>query len=179
MQAMADEGGDAGDPILSVRNLTTSFRADGGWRQVVRDLSFDVAPRETVAIVGESGSGKSVTALSIMRLVPPATGRIEGRISLAGRDLLELPEAAMRAVRGADVSMIFQEPMTSLNPIMTVGRQIGRSRCAATSEIFDRFGGARRRRCRLLDRRAHSLAARSRRFRRPSPSASPAACVNA
>ena len=90
MQAMAEiDGGGPAAPILSVRNLTTSFRADGGWRPVVRSLSFDVAPRESVAIVGESGSGKSVTALSIMRLVPPATGRIEGEIRLAGRNLLE------------------------------------------------------------------------------------------
>jgi peptide/nickel transport system ATP-binding protein len=111
-------------PVLSVENLTTAFRVNGVWRPVVRSLSFDIAPKETVAIVGESGSGKSVTALSIMRLVPEVNGRIEGKIWLDGRDLLGLPEAEMRGVRGNDISMIFQEPMTSLNPVLTIGFQI-------------------------------------------------------
>jgi len=111
-------------PILSIRNLTTSFRSGKVWTPVVKDLSFDIAPRETVAIVGESGSGKSVTALSIMRLVPEVNGRIEGRILLQGRDLVPLPESDMRAVRGGEISMIFQEPMTSLNPVLTIGFQI-------------------------------------------------------
>ena len=112
------------DPVLSVQKLTTSFLVDGKWRPVVRDISFDVAPGETVAIVGESGSGKSVTSLSIMRLLPPDTSRIEGRIVLNGRNLTDLPEDKMRQVRGNDVSMIFQEPMTSLNPLFTIGDQI-------------------------------------------------------
>jgi peptide/nickel transport system ATP-binding protein len=111
-------------PVLNVRDLTTSFRTDGVWRPVVNALSFDIASRETVAIVGESGSGKSVTALSIMRLVPTVNGRIEGRIELDGRNLVDLGENEMRAVRGNDVSMIFQEPMTSLNPVLTIGFQI-------------------------------------------------------
>ncbi len=111
-------------PVLSVSNLTTSFLVDGEWRKVVKDISFDVMPGETVAIVGESGSGKSVTSLSIMRLLARASSRIEGEIRLNGRDLLALPEAEMRKVRGKDVAMIFQEPMTSLNPIFTIGRQI-------------------------------------------------------
>ncbi|MGO4669787.1 ABC transporter ATP-binding protein [Bosea sp. 2RAB26] len=111
-------------PVLSVQNLQTAFRIGGQWRWAVEDLSFDVAPGQTVAIVGESGSGKSVTALSIMRLVSAANGRIEGRIALEGRDLLALPEEEMRKVRGNDVAMIFQEPMTSLNPVLTVGFQI-------------------------------------------------------
>ncbi len=112
------------EPVLSVENLTTSFRVNGVWRSVVKDLSFTVAPKETVAIVGESGSGKSVTALSIMRLVPEVNGRIEGRIMQGGRNLLDMPESAMRGVRGNDISMIFQEPMTSLNPVLTIGFQI-------------------------------------------------------
>jgi len=112
-------------PVLSVRNLTTSFRVDGEWRSVVRNVSFDIAPRETVAIVGESGSGKSVTALSIMRLLPMANSRAEGQILLEGKDLLALDETAMRHIRGDRVSMIFQEPMTSLNPVLTIGFQIG------------------------------------------------------
>lgn len=111
-------------PVLSVRNLTTSFRAEGGWKQVVRDISFDIAPRETVAIVGESGSGKSVTSLSIMRLLDENASRIEGSIELEGRDLLSLSEEEMRQVRGNQIAMIFQEPMTSLNPILTIGKQI-------------------------------------------------------
>ncbi|TNM63655.1 ABC transporter ATP-binding protein [Aliirhizobium smilacinae] len=111
-------------PVLSVKNLSTSFLVDGEWKSVVRNMSFDVAPGETVAIVGESGSGKSVTSLSLMRLLAPATSRIEGEVMLNGRNLLALPEKEMRAVRGNEVSMIFQEPMTSLNPIFTIGRQI-------------------------------------------------------
>jgi peptide/nickel transport system ATP-binding protein len=111
-------------PVLSVKNLTTSFLVDGEWKSVVRNVSFDVAPGETVAIVGESGSGKSVTSLSLMRLLAPATSRIEGEVLLNGRNLLAISEKEMRAVRGNDVSMIFQEPMTSLNPIFTIGRQI-------------------------------------------------------
>ncbi len=111
--------------VLSVEGLTASFRAGDEWRPVVRNLSFDVGPKETVAIVGESGSGKSVTALSIMRLTPRgSSSRIEGAIRLDGKDLLTLTEARMREVRGNQVAMIFQEPMTSLNPVLTVGFQI-------------------------------------------------------
>ncbi|AHG49771.1 glutathione ABC transporter ATP-binding protein (plasmid) [Rhizobium leguminosarum bv. trifolii CB782] len=110
--------------VLSVEGLTTSFLVDGAWKPVVRDVSFTVAPGETVAIVGESGSGKSVTSLSIMRLLQADTSRVEGRVILGGRDLLALPEHAMRQVRGNEVAMIFQEPMTSLNPLFTIGGQI-------------------------------------------------------
>ena len=127
-------------PILSVSNLSTSFRVEGGWRPVVRGISFDIAPRETVAVVGESGSGKSVTALSIMRLTPPISSRIEGSVKLDGTELLDLPE--MRHVRGNEIAMIFQEPMTSLNPVLTIGAQIaealtlhrGLARAAAEAE---------------------------------------------
>ena len=115
---------DPAQPVLSVENLTTSFLVDGAWKPVVRNVSFAVAPGETVAIVGESGSGKSVTSLSIMRLLQADTSRIEGSVMLDGRDILKLPEAAMRKVRGNDVAMIFQEPMTSLNPLFTIGDQI-------------------------------------------------------
>ncbi|CCE09622.1 putative peptide transport fused subunits of ABC superfamily: ATP-binding components [Bradyrhizobium sp. STM 3843] len=129
-------------PVLSATGLTTSFSRDGQWLPVVRNISFDVAARETVAIVGESGSGKSVTALSIMRLIPQQSGRIEGSVRLAGRELLTLPEQAMREVRGNEIAMIFQEPMTSLNPVLTIGTQIsealvyhrGLSRTAAEAE---------------------------------------------
>ncbi|MGV6873575.1 ABC transporter ATP-binding protein [Pseudochelatococcus sp. B33] len=111
-------------PVLSVRNLSTSFRVNDAWKTVVRGISFDVAPRETVAIVGESGSGKSITSLSIMRLLPKHSSRIEGQVLLGGKELLSLPEEQMRRVRGNDISMIFQEPMTSLNPIFPIGKQI-------------------------------------------------------
>jgi len=111
-------------PILAVRNLTTAFRVDDEWITVVNGISFEIGQRETVAIVGESGSGKSVTALSIMGLLPAANSRATGEILLEGRDLLKLPENQMRHVRGNLISMIFQEPMTSLNPVLTLGFQI-------------------------------------------------------
>jgi peptide/nickel transport system ATP-binding protein len=110
--------------VLSVQNLATSFTVDGRWKSVVRDLSFEVRAGETVAIVGESGSGKSVTSLSIMRLLDSRSSRIEGKVLLCGRDILEISEKEMRTVRGNDMAMIFQEPMTSLNPVFTIGRQI-------------------------------------------------------
>jgi peptide/nickel transport system ATP-binding protein len=112
-------------PLLRVRDLVTSFRTDTGTLRAVDQVSFDVPRAATVALVGESGCGKSVTAFSILRLVASPPGRIEsGTIELEGRDLLQLPERQMRAVRGDAVSMIFQEPMTSLNPVYTVGWQI-------------------------------------------------------
>jgi peptide/nickel transport system ATP-binding protein len=114
----------ASQPVLSLRDLSVSFRSDGVWQPVVERLSFDVGPHETVAVVGESGSGKSVTALSVMRLLPQANSRVEGVIRLDGRDILKLAEKQMREVRGDVASMIFQEPMTSLNPVLTVGFQI-------------------------------------------------------
>ncbi|MDM9646493.1 ABC transporter ATP-binding protein [Rhizobium sp. S163] len=110
--------------VLSVENLTTSFRRNGAWTPVVNDVSFNISASETVAIVGESGSGKSVTAMSIMRLLPEHTSRVAGKITLGGTDILSLPEKQMQDVRGNDIAMIFQEPMTSLNPVLSVGRQI-------------------------------------------------------
>ena len=114
------------DPLLEVRDLQTSFFLGGRAPLVAVDgVSFSVGAGETVAIVGESGSGKSVTALSVLRLLPPRVGRITGgSVRLGGRTLTELSEDEMRAVRGKDVGMIFQEPMTSLNPVHTVGAQI-------------------------------------------------------
>jgi oligopeptide/dipeptide ABC transporter ATP-binding protein len=112
-------------PLLSVRDLVTSFRTDAGVVRAVDHVSFDVPRAATVALVGESGCGKSVTALSLLRLVASPPGRIEsGIVALEGRDLLRLSEREMRDVRGNLVSMIFQEPMTSLNPVYTVGWQI-------------------------------------------------------
>ncbi len=112
-------------PMLEVTGLRTLFFTRQGLVRAVDDLSFHVNRGEVLAIVGESGCGKSITALSVMRLVPTPPGRIEsGTVKLEGRDLLALDEEAMRAVRGNDISMIFQEPMTSLNPVLTIGDQI-------------------------------------------------------
>ncbi len=112
-------------PLLEVKGLRTEFRTGGSSFAAVDGISFSLAPGETLGIVGESGCGKSVTSLSIMRLVPNPPGKITaGEIRLEGRNLLDLPEGDMRAVRGDDIAMIFQEPMTSLNPVQTVGDQI-------------------------------------------------------
>ncbi len=114
--------------LLEVRGLRTHFRTpDGGAVRAVEDVSFDVDEGETLAIVGESGSGKSVASLSIMRLLPAGVARSAGAIRFRGTDLLGLSEKAMRAIRGNEIGMIFQEPMTSLNPVLTVGYQIGES----------------------------------------------------
>jgi peptide/nickel transport system ATP-binding protein len=113
------------EAVLDVKGLRTVFFTNSGLFKAVDDVSFNVRRGETLAIVGESGCGKSVTALSIMRLVPDPPGRIVGgSVMLEGTDLLGLDEAGMRAIRGNRISMIFQEPMTSLNPVMTVGHQI-------------------------------------------------------
>jgi peptide/nickel transport system ATP-binding protein len=112
-------------PLLEVDGLTTHFFTRDGVVRAVDGVSFSVYPGETLAIVGESGCGKSVTSLSILRLIASPPGRIvAGRLNFAGRDLLTLTEPEMRAVRGNEISMIFQEPMTSLNPVLTIGRQI-------------------------------------------------------
>lgn len=141
-------GAAAGDeaPALEVERLQTFFLTRQGVLRAVDGVGFSVASGETLAIVGESGCGKTVTALSLLRLVPDPPGRIVGgSIRLAGRELLALGEEAMRRVRGKDISMIFQEPMTSLNPVMTVGRQIAEalllheslSRSAARRKAID------------------------------------------
>jgi peptide/nickel transport system ATP-binding protein len=111
--------------LLEVENLQTHFRTPEGVNRAVDGVSFHVDEGETLAIVGESGCGKSVTANSILRLIPEPPGKMAGAIRFQGKDLLKLPERAMRAIRGNDISMIFQEPMTSLNPVLTVGRQLG------------------------------------------------------
>ena len=111
--------------LLEVENLQTHFRAQDGVNRAVDGVNFHVNAGETVAIVGESGCGKSVTAMSILRLIPEPPGKIAGAIRFNGRDLLKLSDREMRAIRGNEISMIFQEPMTSLNPVLNVGRQIG------------------------------------------------------
>jgi peptide/nickel transport system ATP-binding protein len=112
-------------PLLSVRNLTVQFRVDSGWVTAVDDVSLDVGEGDCVGIVGESGSGKSVTALSILQLHQRATTRMPtGTIQYQGRDLLRAPGSAMRRIRGSEIAMIFQDPMSSLNPVLTIADQI-------------------------------------------------------
>ncbi|MDR0589461.1 MAG: ABC transporter ATP-binding protein [Spirochaetaceae bacterium] len=113
------------EPLLSIENLEVQFYTQEGIHQAVRGLSLTLEKGDTLGLVGESGSGKSVTALSLMRLIPSPPGKIlGGRITFAGRDILALPEEAIRRIRGNEIAMIFQEPMTSLNPIHTCGKQI-------------------------------------------------------
>lgn len=115
-------------PVLDVQGLSTNFYTEDGVVRAVRDVSFQVMPGETLGVVGESGCGKSITGLSIMRLVPAPPGRIDaGTAVFEGRDLLTLSDTDMRDIRGLKISMIFQDPMTSLNPVMTVEHQIGES----------------------------------------------------
>ena len=112
-------------PLLSVRDLTVEFRTDAGWLTAIDRVSLDLMPQEALGIVGESGSGKSVTALSLLRLHAAGTTRIpSGAISFDGRDLLALPDRAMRRIRGGEIAMIFQDPMSSLNPVLSVADQI-------------------------------------------------------
>jgi len=112
-------------PLLEVRGLTTQFRTEHGVVRAVDDVSFDLEAGETLAIVGESGSGKSVTALSILRLIPDPPGRIlSGEIRFEGQDLLTLSDEEIRGIRGNRIAMIFQEPMSSLNPVLTAGLQV-------------------------------------------------------
>ncbi|MBT5193105.1 MAG: ABC transporter ATP-binding protein, partial [Rhodospirillaceae bacterium] len=112
-------------PILSVADLAVEFDMRDGVARVIDDLSFDLMPGETLGIVGESGCGKSMTALSIMRLVPMPPGRIAGgEIRLDGENLVAASDVRIREIRGNEISMIFQDPMTSLNPVYTVGDQI-------------------------------------------------------
>jgi oligopeptide/dipeptide ABC transporter ATP-binding protein len=136
-------------PILSVRDLRVRFGTKRGVAEVVNGLDYDLHAGETLAIVGESGSGKSVSVLSLLGLVPQPPARVSGEITFAGRNLLDLPPDALRRIRGNDIAMIFQDPMTSLNPVLTIGRQI--------TEILELHLGmgerdARTRAAELLDR---------------------------
>ena len=130
-------------PLLDVRNLETQFKTQDGIVKAVNNVSFYVNRGETLGIVGESGSGKSVTSLSIMRLIPNPPGRISGgEVIFDGQDLLKISEDEMRELRGNRIAMIFQDPMTSLNPVLTVGQQITESLVLhlklSTKEAYDR-----------------------------------------
>jgi peptide/nickel transport system ATP-binding protein len=135
----------ANDLILAVDRLRVSFATRDGTVGAIDDLSLTLARGEILGIVGESGCGKSMTALSIMGLVPDPPGRVRGSIRLDGRELLGLPEKALRKIRGSAISMVFQEPMTSLDPVMPIGRQIaeplvvhrGLSRRAARAKVIE------------------------------------------
>ncbi|MGI8756574.1 MAG: ABC transporter ATP-binding protein [Acidimicrobiales bacterium] len=126
MAASVTPSGPPGDDVLlSVRDLRAYFHTDGGVVRAVDGVGFDVAPGEVLAVVGESGSGKSVTGLTIMGLLPRPEGRVEtGEVWWRGKDLVQAKDSALRRIRGAEISMIFQDPMTALNPVFTVGAQI-------------------------------------------------------
>ncbi len=116
--------------LLDIKNLRTQFRTSGGVVKAVDGISYDVEEGETVAIVGESGCGKSVSAMSVLRLIPDPPGRIvEGSIEFQGRDLLQLSAEEIRKIRGDQISMVFQEPMTSLNPVLSIGQQLTETIC--------------------------------------------------
>lgn len=123
--------------LLEVKDLNTHFVSHEGSVRAVNGLSFDIDEGEVVAIVGESGCGKSVTSMSILRLLPQPPAQISGSIRFQGTNLLDLPEAKMRKLRGKDIAMIFQEPMSSLNPVLTIGRQI-----EETLRIHEKLGKA-------------------------------------
>jgi oligopeptide transport system ATP-binding protein len=135
-------------PRLAVKDLCTYFKTEGGLTRAVDGVSFELAPGETLGLVGESGSGKSVTALSLLRLVQSPGYYARGEIVLEGKDLLKLPERDMRALRGDRLAMIFQDPMTSLNPFLTVGTQLCEvlelhkrlRRKAARARVIDMLG---------------------------------------
>src|SRR5690625_2604272 len=132
LDAAANTGFGATKPILDVQGLSIRFASDEGPVQAVDDVSFSLGQGEIIALVGESGCGKSVTAMSVMGLLP-STAEVSGSITLDGRDLAGLSKRAMSDIRGKDIAMVFQEPMTSLNPVLTVGRQI--------SEVLRRHEG--------------------------------------
>jgi peptide/nickel transport system ATP-binding protein/oligopeptide transport system ATP-binding protein len=112
------------NPLLQIRDLRTYFHTEAGTAKAVDGVNLDIYPGEVVGLVGESGSGKSVTALSILRLIPDPPGKVQGSILFKGRDLMKLSWDEIHAVRGKEISMIFQEPMTSLNPVFTIGMQL-------------------------------------------------------
>ncbi len=159
----------AAPPVLSVRELVTEIRG----RAVVDHVSLDVRPGEVVALVGESGSGKSLTALTVMGLLPGAATATSGTVLLDGDDLLQKSDSEMRAVRGRRLSMIFQEPVASLNPLMPVGAQVAESLSCTARPPATTPTSARWRCCAMSASRSRSAAPRSCRW------SFPAACASA
>jgi oligopeptide/dipeptide ABC transporter ATP-binding protein len=138
------------EPLLSIRDLSVEFRTEDGVVKAVQELSYDVHPGEVLGVVGESGSGKSVTALSVLGLIPQPPGRItSGTALFRGVDLLKLPRAKLREIRGKDAAMVFQDPMTSLNPVLKVGDQVAEAIKTHDPDVGDDV--ARRRAIELLD----------------------------
>ena len=170
----ADRRARCGRAALVVAGLTTSIRIDRQWFDAVRDVSFEVHPRETLALVGESGCGKSLTALSVMGLLPAGVGRISsGRITVDGVDMTAASAATAQAMRGDRIGMIFQEPMTSLNPVLPIG--FPDRRVAGPASRHERAAGAPAR------ARAAGTGRASRRPRSastPIRTSSPAACAS-
>jgi oligopeptide transport system ATP-binding protein len=127
------------EPVLSIKNLTVEFKTEDGIVHAVDGISYDVYPGETLGIVGESGSGKSVSMLSVLGLIPQPPGKIvDGEATFKGRDLMKMPKRELRRLRGGDIAMVFQDPMTSLNPVLEVGFQIGEAIKAHNAGIGDR-----------------------------------------
>ena len=135
-------------PLLEIDQLTVQFRRDEGWATAIEDVSLQVGQGECVGLVGESGSGKSVTALSVLRLHEPRTSRLQGAIRYRGEDVLAMPYGKLRKLRGGEVAMVFQDPMSSLNPVLTIADQIGET--LRLHENLSR-AEARRRAIELLD----------------------------
>jgi oligopeptide/dipeptide ABC transporter ATP-binding protein len=132
------------DPLLSIQDLTVEFSTDDGIVRAVTDVSYEVFPGETLGIVGESGSGKSVSMLSVLGLIPEPPGRVTaGQAFFKGRDLLKLRRGELRRIRGGDAAMIFQDPMTSLNPVLRVGRQIAEAIRTHQPKVKDKAAKAR------------------------------------
>ncbi len=123
-----------GDVLLDIRGLSVSFLTAGGSVAVTRDVSFSIAPGERLGVVGESGCGKTVTGLSLLGLLPARTSRVTGEILFEGRDLNRMTPDQMRAIRGREIGMIFQEPMTALDPVFTIGEQIGEARTGRSND---------------------------------------------
>ena len=161
------------EPLLSIEGLQTTFRTQGGEIAAVDGVSLGVARGRTLGIVGESGCGKTMLSLSVMRLVPPPGRIAAGRVLFEGQDLLDLPPAAMRDIRGNRIAMIFQEPMTSLNPVFTIGDQIAEAmRAHDRTPRPPRCAAARSRRCTACASRPPSGASTNTR------TSSPAACAS-
>jgi oligopeptide/dipeptide ABC transporter ATP-binding protein len=138
------------DPLLSVRDLTVDFKTEDGIVKAVTGVSYDLYPGETLGVVGESGSGKSVSVMSMLGLIPMPPGRIvAGEARYKGRDLLTMPKGKLRQLRGGEIAMIFQDPMTSLNPVLTIGDQIAEALRTHNSKLRD--DGARTRAIELLE----------------------------
>ena len=164
------------EPILSIRDLTVEFGTEDGVVQAVTGVSYDLHPGEVLGIVGESGSGKSVSMLSVLGLIPMPPGRIvAGEALYKGEDLLTMPKDELREIRGGEMAMIFQDPMTSLNPVLTIGDQI------SEALLTHNAGHERRRRPRAHDRAARARGRAVRRAARAisTRTSSQAACGSA